>query len=109
MAKITIDIKDEDLWSGIFGASPFTWEWWRSVDYVDGADWETPGVVLLGIENPDDERRTIVGKVDIDILAAAFSRAATLFPHRHFTIDDMDADLADVVLQIAILGEITYG
>jgi hypothetical protein len=107
MAKITIEIDDKDLWGAVFGAGATQWPWWHSVDYMDGADWETPGTAMIGIEDPDDEDRTIVGAVTVDLLAKAYSKAIqeNIIRDRY---DDLDANSADIVLQIAILGELVY-
>lgn len=102
-----------DDWGNIFGASAGMWSWWRGITHIIG-DWDTPGRVLLTIEDPDHEGRVINRALNADAVFAALAKATELYPW-HFIRDhrngllDLDAVSSDVVLQVAVFGEVVYG
>lgn len=110
MANIKIEwyCDDKELWSRIFGAEPTSWCWWLGETYLSG-DWETPGVVRLTIQDPDNEDEPPLSKdIDLDSLIAAV-QAAPIYVQNDVMNDNVDAGSADCILQIAVLGEIVYG
>lgn len=110
MAKITIEIDDADLWSEIFGSGFEKYPWWDAVDYLSDANWETPGAVALTLIDPDtpqDPRRGGYGVVETRHLEKAASEVLQTYPHRN--IFDMDAELADMILQTAVAGRVIFG
>lgn len=117
--SIEVEVDPEELWSSTFGSGFETWSWWRSVEFLDKADWDNPGKVRLKIADPDHEEFS--GKVkqrtvDMDRLLWAVGQAAatcvdactgepiTLRKGRV----DFDACVGDCVLQIAVLGRVMY-
>lgn len=110
MANVKIEwwCDDAELWSRIFGAEGTSWEWWTGERYLSG-DWETPGVVRLTIQDPDDEDEPPVSRdIDLELLIAAV-QAAPIHVQNDVMNDNVDAGSADCILQIAVLGEIVYG
>lgn len=110
------------LWSEVFGSGFETWEWWRKITYQRGATWEAPardaegnvfGGVSLSIEDPDDEHRTRTRTVTPRLLIEALDKASQKYVdtctgnpiHEHM---EWDACSGDVVLQIAVLGDVVY-
>ncbi len=101
--------------SSVFGSAFETWSWWRTFSFLDG-DWETPGHVALGIENPDGGE-DITKVLTLAEVVQAFQQALDLgivSPNCMYLSTrepdiDLDAEMADVILQLAMLGEVTYG
>lgn len=108
--KVTVSFPAELVWSSVFGSAFESWEWWRHFDFLDG-DWETPGHVVLGIENPDGGE-DITKVLTIIEVTNAFQKAIDLniidvncmYLSRRDPDIDLDAEMADVILQIALLG-----
>lgn len=107
----------QEIWENAFGTSGESWSWWREVTFLDGADWDKPGRVRLGIEDPNDESKTRVKTIGITELKAAAVKAASTCVDActgskiavHGEDLDWDACVSDCVLQIAVLGEVVYG
>jgi hypothetical protein len=99
-------------WASIFGACAGTWSWWDTIEHMTG-DWDTPGEVFLAIEDPNSEGYKLVSRTfTADEIFAALRKATRLYPHLFRRFDgwlDLDAASADVVLQVAVLGEAVYG
>ena len=105
-----------DLWSQVMGGAFEYCSWWREVRYIGEADWDKPGKVTLVIENPGStgaktKRKTIGPKDVVQALYTAMERghrdACTGRPITEHM--DWDQCSSDVVLQIAVLGEVVYG
>jgi hypothetical protein len=100
-----------DDWKSIFGASAEMWSWWRWIEFLDG-DWDKPCSVILHIEDPDDETKVVGHLRHPEEIFAALATATELYPWhfvRHCGELDLDASSADVVLQVAALGDVVYG
>jgi hypothetical protein len=108
--KVTYRMDDNELWSRIFGAAPESWSWWRSWTWLDGTDWNKAGRVRLGIDDPDygEGEKVLRSVITMTELVTAIEKAPA---HVQCDLigDNMDADSADVILQIAVLGEVIYG
>lgn len=124
----TIEVNPEEVWEQAFGTSGETWGWWVSIDFFDGATWEADngGFVRLTITDPDDadaddaEQGTITKDVRVaDVLAAVqtavdkgYLDTCTGTPLANKLTEgdlDWDACTSDVVLQVAVLGDVIYG
>ncbi len=120
MVTIKREIDDAEFWSTIFGSG---WEsfgsHWRHEKWYEG-DWETPGKVRLGIEDPEDYDKTIYKIIDLPALVAAYELAWSSndpgFPYPHegidrsyLDLDNLDAVGSDGILQCAVLGRVVYG
>lgn len=106
----------QEIWENAFGTSGETFSWWREVTFLEG-DWDVIGRVRLGIEDPEDESRTVTKTVGISVVMAAARLAAETCVDactgRKISVHgedlDWDACVSDCVLQIAVLGEVVYG
>lgn len=106
------DERIENLWSEVFGSGFETWEWIRGVRYLEG-DWDVPGKVRVKIEDPDDEGKTKAGVITPGRLIQALDKAAEKYVdactgnpiHEHM---NWDACSGDVLVQIAVLGDVYY-
>ena len=106
MAKITIEIPDDELWSEIFGSGFSTLPWWKEALFIN-CDWDEPGVVDLTMQDPDTGDAFPPRLVTVDTLAEATSTVLQTYPHRN--LNDMDAELADMILQTAVAGKVVFG
>jgi cation transport regulator ChaC len=101
-----------DDWANIFGASAGMWSWWHEMTHVTG-DWDTPGHLVLAIDDPDEDGVVHTIVTDPQEVFDALHKAEVLYPHLyHRNRDgflDLDASSADVVLQVLIFGEAIYG
>lgn len=104
------EIDEEEFWSSILGSTEFINEWWLSVRYRGDATWEVPGTVTLTIEGEDGE--PVTKSLTIHDLVEAYEIAVSK-PYYHcgnkIDIDDMDECASDIVLQIAMFGDVVYG
>lgn len=108
MAKITIEIDDADLWSEIFGSGFGSYPWWGDVVWVRG-DWEKPGVSYLQLIDPDTQDGEVVAAhhIALNDIEAAISTVLQKYPY--YNIFDIDAELADMILQTAVAGRVIFG
>lgn len=107
---ITRQISRTDFWSNVMGSINFNFEWWRAVKYLDGADWNKPGTVQLTIDN--GEGKPYTKKLTTDHLVTAYRYViAQGYTHCGMEVDieDMDECSSDMVLQVAMLGDVVYG
>jgi hypothetical protein len=115
--KVTVNVAKEydadDLWSMIFGAAGETWNWWHSVDFLDGADWDKAGRVYLEADDPDHEGERdefVNGTFTIDDVIKALTELADHpMVMRHLQNEDFDACSADCVMQQMLYGETVWG
>ena len=107
---ISRKITQTEFWSNIMGSLEFHFEWWRSVKYLDGADWDKPGVVQLTIE--DEDGKPLTKKLTVGALLLAYQRVIDKgYTHcgTEINIEHMDEFASDMVLQTAMLGDVVYG
>jgi hypothetical protein len=95
----------DEFWSEIFGASFEIWEWWHSVRYLTG-DWNKAGTVEVIAIHEDDEVMP-VKQFTVEEIASAYN--ACVAQGLYVDIENMDADSSDLVMQMAMFGEIIYG
>lgn len=110
MAKISFEIDDKELWSTVFGSSPFLFgrgEWFPEAEFLGNADWETVGQIkIVGIDDDENKIEKILG---IEDLASALPIANKLVNMDLFDFDDYDSICGDAVLQVAMFGKVIYG
>lgn len=122
MEEVTVTIRWSEervteLWRNIMGGAFEVNPWWVGVKYLLDAEWDVPGPVILYIANPDDgedaeeEFRTITPENVVNALYKAMDKgyvdACTGTPiHENM---DWDSCSSDVILQIAVLGDVVYG
>jgi hypothetical protein len=113
--KITLVHDVTDIWDEVFGSGWETCPWWRNVKYHDGAAWDKPGRVTIGIEGPEGD---VILEKDVtpETFCAALERVISEGYRDACTgevirLDDFmwDSCSGDVVLQMAVLGEVIYG
>ena len=114
---VAVKVDPQALWENTFGTAGESFPWWREVTFLEG-DWDTIGRVRLGIEDPDDETKTITREVGIDDLYEAVQVVLRLGLRDactgtrisvDFESDDWDACVSDVILQTLVLREVVYG
>ena len=110
MIKIEFEVDEKELWSTIFGASPFTFgrgEWFPDAEFLGEADWETVGQIkIVGIDDDENQVTKILG---IEDLAKALPIANQQVYMDLFDFDKYDSICADAVLQVAMFGKVIYG
>jgi hypothetical protein len=110
MATISFEIDDQELWSTVFGSSPFSFgrgEWFPEAEYLGETDWDKAGQIkIVGID--DDENR-IEKILDVHDLANALPIANKLVNMDLFDLDEYDSICGDAVLQVAMFGKVIYG
>jgi hypothetical protein len=110
MIKIEFEVDEKELWSTIFGASPFSFgrgEWFPDAEFLGEADWETVGQIkIVGIDDDENEVTKILG---IEDLAKALPIANQQVYMDLFDFDKYDSICADAVLQVAMFGKVIYG
>lgn len=107
---ITRQISRTDFWSNVMGSINFNFEWWLAVKYLDGADWDKPGVVQLTID--DGEGKPLTKKLTVGAVLLAYQRVIDKgYTHcgMYVDIENMDECSSDMVLQTAMLGDVVYG
>ena len=110
MIKIEFEVDEKELWSTIFGASPFSFgrgEWFPDAEFLGEADWETVGQIkIVGIDDDENQVTKILG---IEDLAKALPIANQQVYMDLFDFDKYDSICADAVLQVAMFGKVIYG
>jgi len=108
MATITMQVDDKELWSAVFGASPFSFgDHFIEAEYLDDANWETVGrIKVIALDENDERVEKIIG---IDDLAKALPIANKQVYMDLFDFDNYDSICADAVMQVAVLGKVIYG
>jgi hypothetical protein len=105
--------RNGELWASVFGSAPDYWGW-TVIEFLEG-DWDTPGRAKVTIIDPDDPTYVVaVRELTMDhiwealdkAVAARYTDVCTGRPI-HETCE-WDACTSDVILQLAVLGEIMY-
>jgi hypothetical protein len=98
-----------EFWSSVMGSLEFMGEHWLKVKYRGDADWNKPGIVTITADNGEE---TVTKSLTIEDLVQAYE-AAIAKPYYHcggtIDIDDMDECASDIVLQLAMFGDVVYG
>lgn len=104
-------ISTDALWRRIFGANPEAWgSWWRGLEFLENASWETAGIARVWLEDPEDEDETV--QADITAEAIAVTLSELTFPdhlRQEILDDNTDSISADAVIQHIVYGEIVFG
>jgi hypothetical protein len=111
---LPVEVDAEDFWSHVLGSAWESWSWWQRVEYSAGADWDKVGEVTVTIDDPEadwdeetDSQPVLTKTLTLEDLAASYAKC--LAEGYKFNLDDLDACDGDVVMQMAVLGEVTYG
>jgi hypothetical protein len=106
-------VDPQEFLQNLLGASGTDWDWWMTVEFDEGYDWDTHptdpdhAFLTLGIEHPSEEGLEFTRKVSASDLRQAHD--ACIEEGYAFAWDNHDASSADSVLQMAVLGEVVYG
>lgn len=101
---ITRRIDAAEFWSEIFGSGLETWPWWQEFTFLDGAEWDRPGLVRVRYEYQENKFNNAA--VSLEDLVNAYN---VLIKDYRLDIDNLDAGTADLILQQAIFGQVIYG
>lgn len=111
--KVTLQINVDrnEFLEQMLGSSFYYWEWWHTVKYDEGYDWDTypednnKKFLTLGICDPDDEteRKTIRKKVSVNDIVRAFEKSG------YKSYSDIDAGSSDFIMQCVFFDEAVYG
>jgi hypothetical protein len=116
MVQVNLEFPDKDLWSAVMGSVFETFPWWSRIDYMGDSNWDTPGWVLIGIDDPkspEHEPKEITKVITVDDLARGMAIAMKEgyrdpFGHTDFPSLDFDSITGDIVMQCAVLGDCVY-
>jgi hypothetical protein len=118
---LALPVPTQELMSSVLGSGwdEAGYDWWRSAPmYASGCDWDiTPYdpdaiYVKLAIADPntydtDEDAKVIMKALTANDIIKGVEAILKQCPWVRW--DDMDASDGDMVLQYAILGEVTYG
>ena len=120
--KIEIELSREqveDTIGGILGASYNHWFWWRDETFNEGFEWNKlptdleEKFVSVSILDPEkyfeDEREDECPLITKKLSVADILRAFSVCSVDGVRVNDEDACSSDAIMQIAVLGEITFG
>lgn len=110
MIVIPVQVEPEEFWSNLLGSAWEDWDWWQSIKYSEGSQWDKVGEITVSITDPDDEEEeeVITKTLGVQDLADAYAKYISQTKNT-VNWEDFDACSGDAVLQIAVLGEIVYG
>lgn len=108
---VPLALDTDEIWSDVFGSGYEYSPWWVRVSYSPGADWDVAGTATIKHWGKDDDTVLEITQVTIEDIANAYAKLiADKWTHcGGCGLDDPDACSSDVVLQVAIFGEIVYG
>lgn len=119
-------IEPREVWDLVFGTGALRWEWWHGAQWVrggmpvnaeiDNSHLESDYVVIQ--HEPDDSDDPPIGETKL-ALDAIVDAVETALKEKRLTIDAthlaeeglgyMDADDADIVLQLAVYSDTIFG
>lgn len=117
--------RQDEVWRKTFGSGWETWGW-SDVEYLDGSDWNKPGRAKVWFYNLDEyQGRDEDGYAHYKVQGEAVVTPADLWKALERTMEkeycdtctgrpitersDWDACVSDLILQMAVLGEVTFG
>lgn len=109
--NVPLVVSAADLWSETFGSG---WEYSDvaiRVVYQGEANWETPGVATVFIENPEGEGMTSMD-IRVEILAEAYGKLIAMgYTHcgAPIALGNFDACASFDILQMAVFSELVFG
>lgn len=104
------EMDDVEFWSSIMGSSEFPHEWWLKIKYHGETDWDKPGTVTVTALGEDNE--PVAKTLTIDDLVSAYEAVIDKQYHHcgmKVDIDNMDDCSSDMVLQMAVFGDVICG
>ena len=108
MIKIEFEVDEKELWSTVFGSSPFSFgDHFTEAEYLGEADWENVGQIKVTGE--DDDGSMVTKIIGVEDLAKALPIANQEVYMDLFDFDKYDCICAYAVLKVAMLGKVIYG
>lgn len=108
MAKVQVEINEQDLWEAVFGSRGFSFgDHWIDYEYLDGAEWNKIGRIRIWAYNENDKK--VQKTIGLAQILKALPIANEQVYMDLFNLDNYDAVCADAVLQVAVLGKVIYG
>lgn len=105
---IKFEIDQNELWSSVFGSSPFSFGYhFTECDYLGDTQWDKVGKVRIKGYNEND--KLVTKTIGIKELANALPIANQQVYMDLFNFDNYDAICADAILQVAVFGKVIYG
>ena len=105
---IPVSIDSDFFWSNVLGSG---WEdspWWTSVAYSEGSAWDKVGeLVVTGWSAEGEDEPPVVKSLNIGDLAEAFGKC--IAKGYRLNPEDLDSEMGDAVIQMAVYGELVYG
>lgn len=106
---VPVQLNAEYFWSNVLGSGWETWDWWVSVDYAEGSDWDKVGEVIITAWDGETEgEATITKTLTLNDLVDAYKKCVEENGYS-LNPDDLDAEQGDAIIQTAIYGETIYG
>jgi hypothetical protein len=118
LVTISMQVSKDELLRNVMGSEWDTNGWWRYAVYHNDYDWNTyPSnhddvYITVGIADPstyesDEAQKVILRALSLNDIITATAKVLSVSPYmNHY---DMDADDGDAIMQVAMLGHITYG
>ena len=111
MVRYPIAMTEEDLVDHLVYSGADCYSWWRSIEVTDA------GELLLAADDPTDyngeypavSKLLPLGEVAEEIQMILDNPNTPEQVVRSFVEDDIDSDVADVVLQTILFGKVIYG
>jgi hypothetical protein len=108
MAKVIVEVDDQQLWETVLGSSPFSFgDHFIEAEYIGKANWQTIGKIK--VKGLDENDKEIVKVLTVKDLAEALPIANSQVYMDLFNFDKYDSICADAVLQVAVFGKVIYG
>lgn len=112
---ITVKIDEQELWDAVAG-SGFYYEWFRYIDgLVFGESPRNVKIIAWDPQSPGGDSDTLVKIITISDMALALEFLIYKgyyhcgIPFSPEVIKDPDACVADLILQVAVYGDVIYG
>ena len=112
--KIVQYVDRNEFISALMGSSWEIWQWWHSIDYVKGSDWDRPTetdtepYVRVEAEDLQNDMLTIRRTLSVADLVTAFTTLQNSGDYHFTRWDDFDAAGGDAILQQAVYGEVWW-
>ena len=105
--RTEIHITDQALFDYVDGSSWSQYEWWQGANHFPDITGKATHAYLLTCYGKSEDDAFLTKVITIEDIAAAFNQ----LPAAQMALwnDDVDADIADQVMQVAVYGEVIYG
>lgn len=119
----TINLTDSDLMMAVLGSGALTYSWWLSIttNWDMMSDWTDANSCHVTCEAPDEGQPNPTCRITPALLRETialihadggmeYTESVRYLDWADNDVDsDVDADIADTILQVAVLGRVVYG